>query len=749
MKNLWRAWLLTGSVAVVGRFMLPYDGLASNLLYNVIGLISGLLILAGVRLHRPERRAMWYWFAAGQIVWVVGDVIYEYYMFVLELEPYPSIADAFYLSAYPLLVVGLLGLVRGRGARNLAGLVDAAVVAVGLGRVFWVLVLRPIAADTTVSTAERLISTAYPAADALLLAILARVFTSATRRTASTRLLGVAAALMLIADVIYSLITLYGGDPDGPLLDAGWLMSYVAWAAAALHPSMRATGDDAARAAPSMRTRRLVLLATSSLLGPLMLFLPGIGDDPGNRAAIAIGAVVLFLLVVLRMGGFVGQVQRQATQLSDLAMRDDLTGLANRRRFEQGVRAALPGGRVRVLLLDLDGFKAVNDELGHSVGDGLLVVLSRRLRLAVHPDALVARMGGDEFAVLLPDATAEDVEVVVDRLVGTLHEPIRTGRHELLVSASIGSADAAGTDDPDEVLRRADLAMYAAKHDGVNHRRYVSDLDEQAGLDARIGAELRTALDTGQFRLVYQPIVALPEGRIVAVETLVRWEHPERGLVSPADFVPIAERNGLIVELGAWILRSACRQAAEWRARYGTGVLQRISVNVSARQLTQPGFAGVVAAALRDSGLPAEALVVEVTETAVFEGGRALDALYEIRALGVRIALDDFGTGHSSLGLLQTVPVDVLKVDKSFVDNITLAGRHAVIATSLVDIGRGLGLTTVAEGVETPDQADELYRIGYRLAQGYLFGRPVAEPSFTSDEALLDGLASGSAGSRP
>jgi EAL domain-containing protein (putative c-di-GMP-specific phosphodiesterase class I) len=224
--------------------------------------------------------------------------------------------------------------------------------------------------------------------------------------------------------------------------------------------------------------------------------------------------------------------------------------------------------------------------------------------------------------------------------------------------------------------------------------------------------------------------VELPHGRIVGVETLVRWAHPERGLVGPADFIEIAEQNGLIIELGTWILRAACRQAAEWRADLGPDAPGKISVNVSARQLGRPGFADLVADVLADTGLPADRLVVEVTETAVFEGGRALVALHELHALGVRVALDDFGTGHSSLGLLQTVPVDVLKVDKSFVDNITMAGRHAVIATALITIGKGLGLDVVAEGVETAEQADELYRLGYRMAQGFHFGKPIADPDF-------------------
>jgi EAL domain-containing protein (putative c-di-GMP-specific phosphodiesterase class I) len=341
---------------------------------------------------------------------------------------------------------------------------------------------------------------------------------------------------------------------------------------------------------------------------------------------------------------------------------------------------------------------------------------------------VVARMGADEFAVLVPEATAAEGDVVIARLSAALREPVEAGGHQLLVGAGLGVADAAGTRDPVEVLRRADVAMYAAKASGGRYRRYGVELDDQAGEEARLGAEIRAGLDDGQFRLVYQPIVNLPDGSVKYVESLVRWQHPRRGFVSPADFVPLAEQNGLIVELGEWILRTACAQFVRWRS--APGGPERISVNVSARQLAEPGFAAVVADVLQRTGMDPDHLIVEVTETAVFGGGVAVQAVIDIHALGVRIALDDFGTGHSSLGLLQTVPVDVLKVDKSFVDNLTMAGRHAVIATALIQVSNGLGLTAVAEGVETAEQAAELYRLGYQLAQGYHFGRPVAEPDF-------------------
>jgi EAL domain-containing protein (putative c-di-GMP-specific phosphodiesterase class I) len=283
---------------------------------------------------------------------------------------------------------------------------------------------------------------------------------------------------------------------------------------------------------------------------------------------------------------------------------------------------------------------------------------------------------------------------------------------------------------PGEVLRQAEVAMHAAKQTGEPWKRWTPALDERSAADVRLGAELRAALDAGQFRVVYQPIVRLPEGRVHAVEALVRWEHPTRGVVSPIHFVPVAEQNGLIVELGAWILHTACARLVAWRAELGPDAPTKVSVNVSARQLARPGFAGTVAATLAATGLPAECLVVEVTETAVFEGGQAVTALHELRSLGVRVALDDFGTGHSSLGLLQTVPVDTLKVDKSFVDRITEAGRHAVIAQALIQVSNGLGLAAVAEGVETREQAAALYDLGYRLLQGYHYGRPVDDPDF-------------------
>ncbi|MEU4215153.1 bifunctional diguanylate cyclase/phosphodiesterase [Actinoplanes sp. NPDC026623] len=733
-KRAWWLWLVMGGLATIGYYLLPYDSVASEVEYTSVGLLSCLAIPLGVRLFRPARPAMWHWLAAGQFTWLMGDLVWDFHKFILHREPYPSAADFLYLAAYPMLVVGLMLLSRGRRrGGDLAGVIDAAIVAIGIGLVFWVFVMHPIAAGSTASALERAIGLAYPAADTLLLAMLARFFTSTGRRSTSAWLLGAAAVVLLGSDVTYSLLTLYTENDGGGLLDGGWLFAYVMWAVAALHPSMRWTGGTNGPSVARVSRGRLVLLGVSSLLPPSLLFVPGIGDNDVDRMAIAAGAVVLFVLVVVRMSGFVSQIQRQADLLEDLAMADELTGLANRRRLEQGLTEGLAAGSMQVALLDLDDFKEVNDSLGHGVGDLLLVAVAERLRLAAGPDALVARMGGDEFAVLLTGTTTEEADALVARLTGSLNGSVRTDGHDLMVGVSIGIADAQGADSPLEVLRRADVAMYAAKISGGTHRRHTPELDRTANEQDRLGAELRTALATNQFRMVYQPIVELPHGRPHAVEALVRWHHPERGVIAPDRFIPVAEHNGFIIELGEWILRTACGQAAQWLADRGGRAPDRISVNVSARQLAEPGFAALVTRVLADTGLPAGRLTVEVTETAVFGGGQAVQTLNELHELGVRIALDDFGTGHSSLGLLQTVPVDVIKVDKSFVDNITMAGRQAVIATALIRVSEGLGLSAVAEGVETAEQAAELYRLGYRLAQGYHFGKPVAEPQFAAE----------------
>jgi diguanylate cyclase (GGDEF)-like protein len=559
------------------------------------------------------------------------------------------------------------------------------------------------------------------------------------------RLLAAAAAVGAVGGGLFPLFFKLHPGLSGSQMFVPATLLFVAFAA---DRQRRAAG------APQPERRRrtfsvvpyLAVAATDALL-------LAVSADAGNTVFIvALAAVLLTALVAVRQinalrenGRLLGRVDANLVELNGFQRRlthranhDDLTDLANRVLFEQRTREALTeagtgdGGTLSLALIDLDDFKAINDRLGHAVGDALLVVVAQRLREAVRDDDVVARLGGDEFGLLLRGLRMREATEVLDRIAESLTRPVHALGYDLLVKASIGLAEVWPEASPQELLRRADLAMYAAKERGKGrHAVYDARLEQDQAADAQLGAELRQALDNGDFTLVYQPIVSLPDGKWTSLETLIRWKHAERGFIGPDVFIPIAERTGLIVPLGDWILRTALRQAAAWQDEFGSAAPAEIGVNVSARQLREPGFAADVRAALADSGFDPEKLVVEVTETAVFDGGFALETLHNLVTLGVKVALDDFGTGHSSLGLLRTCPADTLKVDKSFVDGIGGRSEEAVIATAMIQITNGLHLQAIAEGVETAEQAETLYRLGYRFAQGYHFSRPLSPEQVT------------------
>jgi diguanylate cyclase (GGDEF)-like protein len=418
---------------------------------------------------------------------------------------------------------------------------------------------------------------------------------------------------------------------------------------------------------------------------------------------------------------------------------DGLTGLANRALFRERLGAALAAGAdgdVTVLLIDLDDFKTVNDSLGHGVGDRLLVSLAAVLRDRTGADGLPVRLGGDEFAVLITGGTVLG-ETVAQRLLDALSRPL--GEDRLLVQASIGIATAGRGTTLDTLLRHADVAMYAAKQRGkANYVRFVPGMEEPVLAHMQLGGELRRALDAGEFRLFYQPVMELATGRVIGVEALARWQHPTRGMVSPAEFIPAAERTGLIVPLGRWVLRETCRQAVAWLAEFGPHALYQAAANVSARQLHDPDFVADVVAALADSGLPADRLLLELTESEVLRGRQVSRTLHELDDMGIRLALDDFGTGESSLSLLRSFPAAVVKLDKSFVDGIEIddgdpaaCDARQAVARAVLQLADALRLDAVAEGVENAEQAAKLQELGYTLGQGYHLARPMPAADMT------------------
>ena len=412
-------------------------------------------------------------------------------------------------------------------------------------------------------------------------------------------------------------------------------------------------------------------------------------------------------------------------ELTAQARVDSLTGLANRASFTTELSTQLADrrrpGALHVLFIDLDDFKDVNDILGHRAGDELLVDVAARLRQCSRPDDLCARLGGDEFAVMLRGTTDADAAAIAQRMVDSIAGPIHLSGRTARVGASVGIATGTPGIDIEELVHQADVAVFAAKAQGKGRvQLFNSGLLQAATSRLSFERQLAAATAAGELTVHYQPVLSLPELRCTAVEALVRWHHPERGLLQPGDFIEIAERTGAIIDIGAFVLRRACADAATWRDAYSGSPLA-LHINVSARQLDQDHFIDTVTRCLTDFRIPATQLVLELTETVVLDSPAAIDRLKRLATLGVKIAIDDFGTGYSSLTTLRSLPVDVIKLDKTFVAGALASPVDRTVITAIVRMSTQLGMRTIAEGVERPDQQRFLEEIGADAAQGHLY----------------------------
>jgi diguanylate cyclase (GGDEF)-like protein len=419
---------------------------------------------------------------------------------------------------------------------------------------------------------------------------------------------------------------------------------------------------------------------------------------------------------------------RAHQQLRRLARYDSLTGLPNRdafrERLDESLRQDGSPGDTTLMFLDIDNFKQVNDSLGHDAGDELLRLVADRVRACVRDGDQVFRLSGDEFTVILSDVPLEPVAAVAQRILDAIAQPVVMVDHELFPSASLGIARSPqACRDGRELLKAADMAMYAAKRDGRNTYRFFQPAMAAAAAERlRLSSDLHRAVERDELVLHYLPQVSLPGQDIVSVEALVRWNHPERGLIQPMEFIPMAEETGLIVSLGAWVIETACRDLAAWRGR-GAGDV-RVAVNVSAAQL-KPSLAGTVRNALRSSGLPAAALELEITESDLMDARQTEPILRAVKEIGVSLAIDDFGTGYSSLSRLRALPIDMLKIDRSFVADLPDSPDAAALVRSIIRLADSLGLATLAEGVETAAQRDHLSEQGCAMAAGWLWSRPL------------------------
>jgi diguanylate cyclase (GGDEF)-like protein len=704
-----------------------------------------MLAFGFVVVSRLDRhRGAWTMILIGQACFLIGDVCFALLEHVFHSEAYPNIGDIFYVGGYPFIAVGLTMLLRSRGtSRDAGGVIDGFIVATSVGVLLWVFFVEPTAFDNSLPVFERLISVAYPAGDLLLIAIGAQLAVRQVRRQGPYWILAVGLLALLVADLGYLYQSLYGSYAEGDPIDFGWWISYALIVAVLLHPRVGEIAAAPSRSTPRLSPRRILVLSLVTVAAPLTIAARSAAGASLQLPVLLGGTVVLFGLVVVRLVVMARELETSRTLLLHEATHDALTGLGNRTLFSEQVEQALSDGMpVAVLCLDLDDFKLVNDSLGHPAGDVVLQVVGERLSSLLRPGDAVARLGGDEFAMLVIDPDTATGGAVAQRALAAIRQPIGlpavgpTARtpHIVHSNVSVGVAHSNGDSSVEALLRDADIAMYLAKQSGKGHHEVFQPGMRQDMIDRlELRSELSEALERNELVLHYQPIIEVDTGRPVGVEALLRWDHPRRGRVEPMQFIPLAEETELIIPIGRWVLMEACRRAVELDPR-PDGL--EIAVNVSAVQLRDPGLVDDVQHALDRAGLAPSRLILELTESSVItDMDSAAITLCELRTHGVRIALDDFGAGYASLHHLRAFPVDIVKLDRSFV--VSSLEHDSTMLSGLIEMAANLGMETVGEGIEEPSQLDMLRSLRCRYAQGFLIARPM--PSDRLDEVYAIG----------
>ncbi|KAA1397994.1 putative bifunctional diguanylate cyclase/phosphodiesterase [Aeromicrobium ginsengisoli] len=717
-----RIYLVAGAIATALYLLGP-----TTAMYDAIGASCVVAILIGVRINRPVKVLPWYLMAAGQSAWVAGDLFFDLPNLVRTT---PSASDLAYLTAYPLLIVGLAVLVHSRRpTRDTPGLIDSAIVVLGLGLLSWVLVADPIVDDTTISWVDRAIAAAYPAGDIVLLALVVRLVSVPGARSPAFRLLVAALVPLITADTVFAMEL---GASESRVLDVMWLSSYLLWGGAALHPTMaQLSTPSGVRTAP-FTARRLVALGAAVLVAPVLLIAQLTHGLHVDTWTIVLGASVLSMLVVARMAYNIEEIRataRQRDQLrSDLfheASHDSLTGTANGPYMRQQIRAALRRGRrdgssVGLLVVDIDEFDEINDRFGHGVGDLVLRAVAQRLRSLVRDVDVVARLGGDQFVILLDSVASDhDAMILAAHLLPTINQPVDVSGHSIPITASIGATTSMdGGTEPDQLLHEANVAIRRAKISGrgrieVFDNRLRSELQERATIEA----DLCEALEAGRISLHYQPVVAVHTEIVEGYEAQLRWDHPARGLLGPEAFLPIAATSDLICELDRWTLREATAELSELTAADPDRFADvTVSVSISGRMLAAPDLLQDVDEALSASGLAPHRLTVGVTEMALVDVPNAMLPLSALRHAGVFVSIDDFGTGRTPIGQIQHLPADAIKIHSTLINSAEPGARD--LLALLVNAAHGSGLLVVAEGVEDAGQLVDLRQLECDSAQG-------------------------------
>ncbi len=723
-------WLLVAAGVGLVAYTVNQPGLPRDGIYVAFGVAAVVAIELGVRTNRPARPWAWHLMAAGTLLWSAGDAVGSWSAHVLGTSPFPGAPDALYLAGYVVMAAALLVLVRGRRPRrDRPGLLDSTIVTVSLALLTWVLLARPTADGYRTAPLATVVALLYPLADLLLVGGLVRLVTTPGGRSRSFRLLVLAVGLLVSADVAQNALHLRSWDASGHL-DLLWLASYAVWGAAALEPSMASLTEPVRDEPVRFSRARLGVLGVAVLVAPGVLAVEAALGHRLDVWAVVVGSVAVFGLVLARMKLSIDQIQEANTEreaarvaLAHQAAHDSLTGLPNRAQAMTLVAGALSraqrtGAVVGLLFIDLDGFKQVNDTLGHAAGDEVLRTAGQRMRACVRDGDVVARLGGDEFVVLLEPLDEEHSAVgVAERVVAALSEPVvlPNGR-EIGIGASVGVAVSQdGGVDPERLLHEADVAVYRAKTGGRGRSEvFDRSLREELERRSRLQTGLRKAIEDDALLLRHEPLVDLRTRRLVGYEALVTWPRPGADELVRDQLVPVAERSELVCDLDTWALREAVQQVASTPPPSRPTLL---TVPLSRRHLQGGRVLHDVTGALEEAGLPPERLMVVVSEADLDEDDpRLLTNLSRLRALGVRVCVDGFGTREGPTDRWSQLPVDRVRIDPVGLARGAL--RTSMLLRLTVETAHTFGWEVVAGGVRENDQLLALAEIGCEYAQG-------------------------------
>jgi diguanylate cyclase (GGDEF)-like protein len=733
VDEAWRWFLVAGAVGLIAHRLTGGAG-AQPIIYELVAAASAAAIVVGVHLHRPMRPRAWNLLAVAVALWVFGDLAWNANDSLFDQVPVPSIADLGYLASYPFMAVGLLRMARDRvPSADRSTVIEAALVTVSAALPAWVFLAGPAVSDGSAGVLAGAVAVAYPLGDLFLFAVLLRLVMSGGRRPLAYWLLLAGAAVNLVADALFAVPSIAEAYDGTHPIESTYLLGYLLIGAAALHPSMVLLTTRTSERPRTTSRARLLWLALAGAAAPAVMAIQAAQGEVRDVPLILVGWCVVVALAVVRLG-FAGD------DIVTAGQRDPLTLLPNRGRLLAHVERLL-GERadVAVVYLDIDRFHRVNETIGEAAGDRMLVEVGERLRRAVRPGDVVARVGGDEFAVACQDVPDDaTARAVGQRLMVGLAEPFFVGESPHFLSASIGIArPTSSVVDAASLLRDADVAHKRAKRRGTSGAEmFDPEVGLSASLRARFELDLGRAIEENELELHYQPLIDLRTEQPAGVEALIRWQHPDWGTTKPESLLPVADDTGLIVPIGRWVLSEGLRQLHAWERSGAPGAPTELTINVARRELLDPAFVDTLHRALDRAAVAPTSLVLDVDDDALADAtATMIDTLQRVRALGVRLCIDRFGTGRHTFANARRIAADRWKLDATFVRAVADDPGDRVIANSMLQLGASLGVQVVAVGVETRSQRVQLERMGCTLAQGNLWAPPLP-PGSVLDSVL-------------